>query len=453
MGKGINSYEIGEIVDPQWLSDTILHESTIGAFWTKFLRQNYVTDMAFESVPPVGNVDKEKVTFSGAPIEVFAEFKKGGLDKINVPVKRRYRGLPRHGRSQLQGTGEGVEWLFRSVFLWNSKKAFNIPVEGGVDGQILRDSMQKAIENEVRPAAAEWLRDYTEGNINWTLLTGYSAELTTLRGEVDARNTGLTNYSHPNIFVAGHGRVLHGSDANSRPGGAGYETNLVAAANTCLQGGPTANGLSTSRLIAFRNDLFRLGTRPVRTRMGDVYCLVTKESAYNQLELEMGDRAFRETMLLSLPPELKNNPFFGNAVAVYQQMVIYINPGLFGMQTNNGYVLQNQGSAIGMPAYGPSGEWVGSKITDNALDTNDLVCSVGFGAGFLSQAFGKREMWFTKEAWDHEQNKELGMHWWMSLMRSDVTDPRDELGLGADAFAYNDTSAILITYSPYTGSY
>ena len=452
--EGVNTYEIGSIVDPYWLSDTILHESTIGGFWTKFLRENYVTDMGFESVPLVGNVEKTKATFSGAPIETFGEFEKGGLDEIAVPIKRRYRGLPRHGRSTLQGTGEGVDWLYRKVKLWNSKKAFAIPVEGSVDQQILRKQMADAIEKEVRPAAAEWLRDYTEGAINWTILTGYSPELTTLRGEIQARDTGIINYSHPNIYVATHGKVVHGTDSDTRPMGAGYEDNIVAAANQAMAAGPSVAGLTTERLVAFRNDMMRTGIRPVQTAMGPMWCVALKDSAYTQLSLEMGDRKYRDTMIQSLPQDLKSNPFFGGAVAVYEHCIIYQNPLQFGIQLDgSGRVIQHSGSTIGMPAYGPSGDWVGSHTIDATIDQSDLAVNIGFGAGFLTKAYGKKRMWFTGQKWDHDQNDELGMHWWCSYMRSDVTDPLNKLGYGVDAFAYHDASALLITCSPFLGGY
>lgn len=455
--NGVNTFDIGEVVDPQWLSQTILHESTLGPFWTRFLRENYVTSMGYESVPLVGDASKGMSSFSGAPIETFSEFEKGGLDKVNIPLKLRYRGEPRHGRAPLQGTGEGVDWLFREVQLWNSFKAFNIPVKGEVDHQILREKMASAIEDEVRPGASEWLMNHTEPNINWTLLTGYSSDLTPLRGEIEARNTGIVNFSHPNIFVAGHGRVAHGNEAATRPQGEGYETAFKAAVNTCMQASPSVTGMSTERLIAFRNDLTYLGVRPVKTKMGDMFCLALKPAQYTQLELEMGDRAFRDTMIQSMqsvPDSLKMNPFFGNAVAVYQQMILYINPMNFGIQTTAGGVaIAETSSAIGMPAFGPSGPWVGDHHVDATYDQNDCAIAVGFGAGFLSKAYGKRRMWFTVDQWDHEKNKELGMHWWCSYQRSDVFDPRNTLGYGVGAFGYNDTSALLVTNSPFGGSY
>lgn len=452
MADGKNVYDIGDFVDVPWLSDSVFHESTRDAFWTKLLRMNYVESLGREVAPPIGNLDKGKVTWSGAPIEVFSEFEQGGLDEIRVPVKMQYRGDPRAGRTQLQGTGEGVDFLTRTIPIWNLKKAFTAVVPHTVDGQALRKHLEQTINNEIRPGAAKWLRDYTEGDIMHTILTGFSANLTPLRGILGYR-TDIVPYSHPNFFVAGHGRVMHGITSDQRPGGEGMEERIVGALNTMMASDSATNvGLSPERLIALRNDMGRLKIPKIKTPAGEFYGLVVKDSAYTQLEKYKD--TFRNDIIQSLPRDLRSNPFFGDVVAVFQQFIIYTYSDLFGVQVDgSGKVITHTSSTLGMPSYGPVGSWMQRSGSDTSVDTSDLALCYAFGAGFLSQVWGKVRMKWTMEKWDHEQNREIGMHIWNNLVRADIMDYYNKLGYGANAFGYNDTSAILAVRAEYKGSY
>lgn len=452
MADGINTFDIADFVDVPYLTDSVLHESSRDGFWTKLLRVNYVEALGREEVPPIGNLDKGKVTFSGAPIEQFGEFEQGGLDEIRVPIKMQYRGDPRSGRVQLQGTGEGVDFMARTIPIWNLKKAFNLVVPHTVDGQALKKFLESAINDEVRPAAAKWLRDWTEGDIMHTILTGFSSNLTSLRG-ISGYRTDQTPYSHPNIFIAGHGRLVHGTSSDQRPQGEGYEERLVGALNTMMATNPSETGLTPERLIAFRNDLHRLKIPRIKTPAGEFYGLVVKDSAYSQLELNK--ELFRNDIIQSLPRDLRSNPFFGDVVAVFGQFIIYTYPDLFGVQIDgSNKVITHSSSSIGMPAYGPSASWIQrSGLEMVTSDQSDCAICYAFGAGFMSQVYGKVRMKWTIEQWDHEQNKEIGMHLWSSLVRNDVLDVYNKYSYGTNAVAYNDSSALLFVHAPYVGSY
>lgn len=451
---GINVYNIGDYVDVPYLSDNVLHESMRGGFWPKMFRLNYVQGLGREEMPLISSAEKGKITFSGAPIEQFGEFEQGGLDKIKVPMKMRYRGMPRAGRAQLQGTGQGVDFYAREIPLYNYKNAFTLVVPFTPDGQVLRKAMEDAINGELRPAAAVWNRDYTDGDVMQMYLTGYSAHLTSLRSIVGAR-TDLVPHSHGNIFVAGHpgGRITHGITAAQRPGGAGYEERLRGAVNTALAASPSQTGMSAERLIAFRNDLHRLKVPPIAVPgLGDMYCIVMKDSQYTQLERDK--ELFRNDIIQSLPRDLKNNPFFGNVRAVFGQFVIYVYPDLWGIRVDGqNKVIADTKSSLGMPAYGPAGDWIQRSDTPGTSDENPACVAIAFGQGFASQAWGKVRMHWTMEKWDHEQNKEVGMFVFSSMVRHDVIDVYDKMGFGANAYGWNDTSALLITHSPVGGGY
>ena len=442
---GVNYFDIDSIVDPNRLSTSIEYESIQGRFFTRFLRENYVASMGYEAMPPVGAVDKQNVNWSGAPIETWGDLEKGGTE-IDVPLRMRYIGTPRSGRAPIQGTGEEVRWLFRNLKIWNYRKAFALLGDGSADDQILNEAMAGEINNRVRPAASEWLRDWFEGDINWSYLTGYSANLAgNIKTDILQARTDVTPFSHPNAFVAGYGRIQYGTTAATRPGGATYEETLVSALNAAI----AANaGMTAARLIAFRNECARLNIPRVKVPGGGEYfIMIMKDSAYAQLEKDVN---FRNDLIGSLPRDLRSNPFFSDVVAVYAQCLIFVNPTQFGVQRGlDGKVATESGSTINMPKYGPT-NWMGVTGQAASFDTNDLASTLCIGPSGLNKVWGKVRIKFTMEVWEHEERKELGLKVWQTFVRSDYIDTLGKLNMGTNVFSHNDTSAVLFTFSPYT---
>lgn len=446
---GVNQFNMGEVYDPDILSSAIEYESVQGGFWSRFCRENWVRHMGRESVSPIGSIEKQgsMVTVSGgnsgAPIETLQHFEDGGTQS-RVPLRQRYIGSPRSGRSAMQGTGEGVRWLWRTLTIWNIKKAFAL-LSNGPDAQVLRKAMADEINGNVRKAAGEWMRDWEEGNIPHTLLTGYSAELTPLVGLIDAR-TDVEAFSHGNIFVAGHGQVPQGTTEDDRPGSEGYEDNLVSIVDSMMAKDPADVGMTARRLVAFRDSMQALNIPTVNTPYGPLYLVVMKSSQYRQLSR---DPEYRQSVIDALPRDLKSHPLFAGAVAIYEHCIIFVEPTLFGIQTSGGKVVRNTASSIGIPSYGPAGSWMARTGQASSYDTNECAIAYGFGGNMMSRVYGKVRIEFTDEVWDHGQKKELGMKAWKSLLRNDKFDIDGHLGYGANSFAYNDTSALLITRSPY----
>lgn len=445
---GLNTYDIGDIVDPHYFSTKMKYESTTGGFWCKFYRERWVGYSGKEGVSAVGKLDKAKFTFSGAPIETIQELESGGTN-VDIPMKMRYVGNPRSGNSQLQGTGEGARFLFEKKEIWNTKKAFDIVTEVTPTWQILRQNMANELKNRVRQGAAEWLRDWTEGCVPFALHYGASPELCKdISGLVDARNT-FSPFSHPNTFVAALGRVPHGNDSDTRPGGQGFEDNIEGYINTMWTRADTATAMSPQLLVWFRMQASRLNIRPVMFAGQPYWFVVMKDSAYAQLD--NNDR-FRNDLIGSLPRNIKDNPLFSDVVAVYGQMIIYVNTTQWGVQMDGSGKVMRHTSGIGPIKYGPANGWMGAGHGDAfAYDTNDATCTWIIDAGALARIKGKVPEKYSVEVWDHGQKSELGCFWWQSYQRPDYIDERNVLGNGEQVFAYNDSAACLITKSPHVG--
>ncbi|GEM_PF-1788349 len=451
---GVNAKTPGERYDPNRLSQRIERESLQGGFWTRFLRENHVERMGTrEALGPVGDVGSEdgrrRLKMSGAVIETVQDLQKGGTT-VDVPIKLRLFKDPISGRTGMQGTGEGTRWLWRQYKIWNYKKTVALVAEGSVDDQILTPSMVGAINDEAIPALKEYWRDWTEGDIPYTLLTGYSANMTALK-DIEG-HLSQTPFSPGNFFVAAHGEVQYDL-LNERPGTAGYEAKLAAAVNAMMAKDPSIAGLTPRVVRAFRADAARRNIGKLLVPGGkSFYILVVKDSQWAQLE---NHPDFRNEINAAMPRDEMNNPLFADVVAVYAQCLIYVNPGQFGIQTVNGVVQQHSSTDASSEIlkYGPTGSWVGETGQYASLDQNECALAMIVGPYALAKMYGKTRFEITKQEWNHGERKEIGMRAWCSFARPDAIDNEAYFGYGANAYLYNDSFAVLATRSPIASGY
>lgn len=444
---GANTFSWDGIANPHRLADRIEREVVQAPGWSIFLRENYVSMMGRQAGRPVGDVSPSEdgghptPDFSGAIIETWSQLQRGGTT-IDVPTKLSLIKSPTSGNTQQQGTGESIRWLWRKLGVHNYKWAVDLGNE--VDFQKINDVMKNAIENEARPALSELAMRWTNGDINWALLAGSSANQNNLRGITGARTDLLTPHSPGNWFIAGHGTIKHGT--SDRPKTDAFEAKVHGLLNAMVQKPVGTVGMTPARFRGMRLAANRLGIGKLKVGGGQYQNIcIMKDSAYAQLESHPD---YRNELIGAHARDIKQNPLFSNVRAQYAQTLIFVFSDLFGVQVANNQVVGQSNSTLGMPAYGPVGPWI-SDLGITEADTNDLALTYFIGPNALAKVLGRIRIKLTLEEWDHEQRKEMGMRMWQSFVRPDRYDEDNILRNGAGAWAYDDALMVGATLSPY----
>lgn len=434
-----NFFEREGIADPH-LMDLRLHRKhrLKSGLYTVLGREG--GNFSGEEIPPVG--DTEARNFSGAVMEVWeGKLNKGGTT-IDIPRQMSLKGKPVSGSTQLQGKGESGDWTWDTVYFSNYRWPYNLPA--GVDVQTMRDEMVSAASDGER-LLGDLSVEYMIGDYNFTLLTGRSSNLSTLRSIPGAHNiTTLVPHSPGNIMVAGFGMIETTSDA--LPGTEEFESKFKAAANVCSQNNIA---FSSSDFLRLSMQARRKGIMPIYDDGSDkLHACVIKDSLY--FHLFENDPKFREVVLSGFQGKYMESPIVKASRVVYGGCAVFVDTGLFGIRTDeSGNIIEDPGSAVGMPYYGPAGGWISEKGTDEGLDQNDLCCSLILGPMALNKVYGRTRSEYTVEEWDHGYKREMGLALNCGVTRGEWRDAENRYGNGENAW-FQDTGMLMhVSKVPY----
>jgi hypothetical protein len=402
--------------------------------FSKLTRETYTTYLGGE-VEPIG--DTNNPTLSGAVIETYSDLKSGGT-RIDIPIIGRLSQAP-FGDAEVQGLGESLGTTFRHMSVAMYRKPFRLKTDYEV--QKVTNAFEAAVNNS-NHALYTYYEEYMDGNIQHSLLTGFDVLLSTYRSITGQKSFG-TPFSHPNFAVAGAGWVPGTAQT------AAYETNLRGAL-TNLVGNVNA-GMTVKRLRWLRTRAQRKNIKQMDTPWGKYTIVFMSDTQYEQLRT---DPEYREDISAAYQAAKKDSPLISDATALIEGCLIYVVPGLFGVQSDlEAKTITTAASSFGftgfadMPAYGPSGFWISENGTADGLDTNSIKCAMVLSPQALLKAYGKIKHEFKEQTWDSEHAKEVTHNSYCSLVRSDIFDDDGDYGT-AGAFYLNNTSAVMATWSP-----
>jgi len=408
--------------------------------FAKLSRETYTTYLGGE-VEPIG--DMNNPTLSGAVIEVYgSDLQKGGT-RFDVPIIGRMTQAP-FGATEVQGLGESLGNTYRHLALAMYRKPMRLKT--AFEAQKLTDALEQAVNNS-NHALYSFYEEYQDGNIQHTFLTGYDLMLNSYR-TIEGQQAFGTPFSHPNFAVAAQGFVPETGRMTDT-----YEQAVSAALKTLINN--TNAGMTYKRLQWLRMQAQRRNIKQMDTPWGKYTIVFMSDSQFDQLKDSPG---YLETVSAAYQNARRESPLISDAAALVAGCLIYIVPGLFGVQ-HSGSNIVTAATAFGyagtttpsMPAYGPSGFWISENGTADGLDNNSIKCAMVLSPQAMLKVYGKIKHEFKPQTWDAEFAQEITHNSYCSLVRADIFDDDGNYGT-AGSFYLNNTSAVMATWSPVTAA-
>ena len=418
------------------LAEKMVRQQYKGNKFARWFAPNYVSAGGANTAEEVVSTGPDGPRWTSAPIETVNAFIQQGRTDMVIPVRSVLTGMPKFGDAQLRGSEEPMAFTFREVKINRWRKAVAPPV--GMN----RQKIKQWAKQDVMKASNDlmlWYRNFLPSNILSAIHCGYSREVI---APVANHGLGQAIVSHPNMIVAGSGRVSYGS---GRPGTSGYEASCEAAIDGL------SNTAEDKMSVAFiRNMVFeanRSNIRPLVTQSGyEFYPIWLKDAAWIQLRNDPAFVAFAQSLTIS---EMAKSPLGNGAMCVIDQAVIYVDSMLWTAYTN----ADNGDVTAGTVEYGPrpsaaeraAGLFTGNTI--NARDTGTNACALLVGQSMLSIGTGE-ELDLIDEVEDYGAIKGMGIDMIKSIVRNETYDRLGLTGLTAGAFYENTSSLLGVTYSP-----
>jgi hypothetical protein len=174
-------------------------------------------DHGYPKSVPFGSVQAKTLKGTGKAIEVLTDFNHQGGWAIDVPVKLPLRQKPIYGDNQAQNNEEDMEWIYLRGLI--NQVRYPVKTSDGLQGeQALSPKKLMQIWKNTKDEIASINQRYQAYAPYDAIYTGYSDNLKNAP-------VNMTQKSHPNFYVAGHGRVAF------NPDNAIYEASIVTALN------------------------------------------------------------------------------------------------------------------------------------------------------------------------------------------------------------------------------
>ena len=432
-------FELTSRLNPKILSERMYRGMYFENIFGKMIGKGFIT--AGGRGEEVGTPGPATPNFTGAPVDVFEQFVKQGKTDMDIPVRCRLTGDPVYGDQTLEGTGEGAVVVFRSVAINITRKAYTPPT--GMSKQITKPYAESLI-TDADAQLRTWLNDMLPGNFILALCAGGSLDLL---APVVMGGRAQSYVSHPNLVVAGNGKVAY---TGGRPGTAGYETAVEAALNGLTDTANCYFSVALVRNLAFEAARAKIA-KIVMKNGYSFYPIFCSDAQFIQLQLDPEFKDFYKR----LPEGLSGHPLATGARAEIAGCVIYPDMMLFGARTN----ATDANVTAGTVEYGPAptaaqrakGRKIGTTI--NNLDTSNLKIAILLGQSALSVGVGQKPQ-FTELVEDHGAKVEIGINMIQSIVRNDIYDHDGKVaGLTAGQFYENTSSLAIATYSKHALNY
>lgn len=423
------------------LSEKMRRMMYYGSKFAELIGANFLTQMGREEeVKALGPGGLTR--FVGAPIETVNGFIQEGRTDMLIPHVARLTGLPAaFGDMPLMGKEEDVKYAFRAVFINRTRHAVSPPT--GMQAQQVKQWKSWLI-NSAEPMLRMWFQDYFPSNLLSAMHYGFSRDL--ISGAAFGGRA-MTSVSHPNMIVAGSGRVTW---AGGRPGTAAYEAACEAAIDALT--GAAGQTMSVAFIRNMVQEAPRCKIRPIVSKSGyPLYPIFMKDAAFNQFRQDSEYKAFAQSLAIA---KMEDHPLAHLGVAVIDGAIIITDLKLWSAYTHADDALVTAGTV----EYGPrptaaqraQGHCIANTITD--LDTGDNACCILMGESALSVATGE-EVEVKSNVEDYENTKGYGLDFIKSVVRNEIYDALGLMGLTAGDFYENTSSMLGVTYSPYALSY
>jgi len=349
-----------------------------------------------------------------SPVVIQHDLQKKQGDTIKIPLMRHLNKMPKIGNQQLSGFEEKSQINHAVVYIDVVRHA-NRPQEGIMSTQTTKD--YQLIKN-ARPAL---LAHYAQVNeflgAAYAMYYGFSYNI--LFSDRFA-NSNLSPVSHPNIYVAGQGKVA------GTPGTAAYETNVANAIGAVTSG----NVFNTAFLSALKTYPQIKRIRPLIMKDGNPLRLIAAHP-YQIHSLEQ-DSAFQTAAASAWAQAYaKDNPMLVGAKYYWAGFMIFeTETAVWSADVSNGE-----------PVFGKKNPQAVDEVLD--YDGAEKFAAVIFGQNALFKAMGDR-IRFIQEVKDYDEILGIAYRSVEGYSRGDFWN-YDDGTLGEHLI--NHGSALAITYA------
>ena len=423
------------------LAEKMRRQQFKGSRFARWIAPNYLAAGGQNTAEEVVSTGPMGPKWTSAPIEAVDAFIQQGRTDMVIPVRSILTGLPKFGDSQLRGSEEPMAFTFRAVKINRWRKAVAPPV--GMNRQKIKQWAKQDVMSASN-SLMDWYRNFLPSNILSAILGGYSREVV---APVVNGGLGQAIVSHPNMIVAGTGRVAYTA---GRPGTVGYENSCATAIDGLTNTAEDKMSVAFVRNLVFEAN--RSNIKPLVTKDGyEFYPIWMKDSAWLQLRTSAEFIAYAQSLTLS---EMSKHPLGNGAVAIIDNAVIYVDSMLWNAYTNTTDALITSGLVEygPRPTAGQRAQGLYTANTINALDTGTKAVCILVGQSMLSIGTGE-EMDLIDDEEDYGAIKGMAIDMIKSIVRNETYDTLGITGLTAGDFYENTSSLVGVTYSPHALSY
>lgn len=355
-------------------------------------------------------------TPTSSPVVIQHELEKKQGDEIRIPLMRNFDKLPKIGNQQLHGFEEKSKINFAKVYIDVVRHAGR-PQEGIMSTQTTKD--YQLLKN-VRPAL---LNHYAQVNefLGAAYAMYYGNSYNVLFSDRFA-NSNISPVSHPNIFVAGSGKVSY---SGGYPGSEGYESAVANAINGLTSG----NVFNTAFLSALKSQQEVKKIKPLIMKDGNpLRFIVAHPYQINTLE--------------------QDSNFQTAAASAWAQAYAKDNPMLIGAKYYwAGFAIFESDTAVWSAEVVDSKPVFGVKTPSAMSDFQNYsaktaFAAVLFGQNALFKAMGDR-IRYIQETQDYQEILGIAYRSVEGYSRGDFWNLDDG---AAGQYLVNHGSALLITY-------
>lgn len=359
-----------------------------------------------------------------APLIIHRELMQREGDIIKVPMLRKLDNLPKHGNDQLEGFEEKfkVSWLHGAVE--NTRHAV-LQKEGAMSSQTTKTLL---VLERSKPALRDHYTRFLNASCSYAMYWGHSYQVLTGSTRYSG-STKITAVSHPHFFTAGAGKVGY---SGGNPSSSGYET----AVATAIDAVGSSDVFDMALISDLKTSEYIQKIDPLITKDGNFFRIIIAHSwQIAQLEADPNFKSHTQSVLVQAMA--KDNPMIAGAKYFIHGFAIFESDTAVWPVSTSG----------GAPVYGPSSITTLSSFETYSGATKFGAIVLGSSALALVQASGMR---FIGEGSDYGARKGLGYEIIDGVSRGDFWN-RDDGTLGDDGKMINQSSAIVVTYSPNPG--
>lgn len=369
-----------------------------------------------------------------AIIHVVRDFEKGGLN-YEFPMRHPLTEQGRTGTQPLSNHGEDRKITTQKLLMNMRRHAVNVR-----DNELSEQVISKKLAMQLLDNGADDLRDWFSRLFAFepmfAVVAGYCRSVT------DANyGRGVSQKSHPNLYVQGDGKVAWSS---TKTFDAGYETNVATALGTLSD---TSAKRFDSQAIRDMVFLAANTHRIPKVKVGgkEGYLIFVTPSHMRQLRLDS------EWLLAQKDAAIRGqtNQIFSGLMEGYWYEGAWLieDPTIPGCRVTGDTDTSIYGTAYDS-TYGTVNYGITSFMaTPMDVSPRKLAILVGAGAVMAANVKGFK---LTTEESDHGQKIEDGGRMFYGFQRADQIDDENVFGNGAGTLYENTTSLVWASWTPTT---